>query len=81
MRSDFALPKNFANQNDEDECVVTETSATELWEDKITAKDGVNAFLCAVHMLQLSVHDFFKVNSRAKEVLSNVRNVANKTHK
>ena len=41
MRSDFALPKNFADRNDEDECDVTEASDSELWEDRITAEDGV----------------------------------------
>ena len=35
----------------------------------------------AVHTLQLSVLDFFKSNSRAKEVVSKVRNVAKKIQK
>ena len=39
MRSDFALPKNFADQNDKGECYVTEASDSELWEDVITAED------------------------------------------
>ena len=30
MRSDFVMPENFADQNDEDECDVTEASESEL---------------------------------------------------
>ena len=56
-KSDFALPKNF-DQNDEDECEVTEASDRELWEEIITAEDEVITVRCAVHSLQLSVHNF-----------------------
>ena len=47
MKSDFFLPENFADQNDEDECDVTEASDSELWEDVIRA--GVNNIRCAVY--------------------------------
>ena len=57
MKSGFVLPKNFANQNDEDDCVVTEDFNSELGEDIITVEDGV--ITCAAYTLQLSVHDFF----------------------
>ena len=59
MSSDFALPKNFADQNDEDECDVTEAFDSELLEDVVTATDGIVIVRCAVYTLQLSVHDFF----------------------
>ena len=42
MRSNFALPKNFADRNLEDECDVAEASDSKLWENVITAEDGVN---------------------------------------
>ena len=36
MRSDFVLPENFADQNDEDECNITEALAVDstraLWQ-------------------------------------------------
>ena len=81
MRTDFALPENFADENDEDKCDVTEASDSELWEDVITAKDGFITIRYHVHTLQLSVRDFFKANFSAKEVVSKGRNVAKKTQK
>ena len=66
MRSGFVLPQNFADQNHEDECDVTEASDSELFEDVITAEDEVITIKCAIHTLQLRVHDFFKANSSAK---------------
>ena len=39
----------------------------------MTAEYGVITVRCAVHSLQLSVHDFFKANFSAKEVVSNVK--------
>ena len=47
----------------------------------MTAEDGVIIVRCAVHSLQLSVHDFFKANFSTKDVVSNVKNLAKKTHK
>ena len=41
MKSDFARPKNFLYQNDEDGCDVTEASDSELWKDVKTAEDRV----------------------------------------
>ena len=81
MRSDFVLPENFADQNDEDECDITEAFDSELWKILITAEDGVITVRSAVYTLQLSVHDFFKANSSAKEVVSKVKSAAKKTHK
>ena len=81
MRSDFALPENFPDQHGKDECDVTQASYSELWEDVITAEDGVITIRCGVHTLQLSVLDFFNANANAKEVGSKVRNVTIKTHK
>ena len=81
MRIDFALPENFADQNDEDECDVTKASDSEISEDVISAEGGAITVRCAVYTLQLSVHDFFKANFSAKDVVSNVRNIAQKTHK
>ena len=60
MRSDLALPENFANQNDEDGCDVHEASDSGLWEDVITTEDGIITVRCAVYTIQQSVHDFFK---------------------
>ena len=79
MGSDFALLESFSDQNDKDECDITEASDCELCEDVLTAENGVTV-RCAVHTLQLSVHDFFKANSTAKKVVSKVRNAARKTH-
>ena len=81
MRSNFALAESFSDQNDEDECDLTETSGSELWEDVVTTEDGIITVRCAVHTLQPSVHDFFKTNSSAQDVVSKVKNVAKKTHK
>ena len=81
MRSDFALPENFPDQSDEDECDVTEASDSELWEDVITAEDGVITVKCAVHTLQLNEHDFFKANSSAKEAVSKVKKIDKKMYK
>ena len=81
MRSGFVLPQNFADQNHEDECDVNEASDSELCEDVITAEDEVITVKCAIHTLQLRVHDFSKANSSAKEVVSKVKNVAKKTNK
>ena len=81
MRSDFALPETFTQQNDENECDVTEASDSGLWEDAITAEDVLNTVWCAVHTLQRRVHDFFKANFSAKEEVSKVRNLAKKTRK
>ena len=81
MRSDCALPKNFADQNDNHECNIPEASDNELWEDVITAEDGVITVSYAVYTLQQSVHDFFKANFSGKEVVSKVRNVAKKSSK
>ena len=82
MRRNFALPETFAEPNDEDELdVITEVCDSELREDVITAADGVITVRCAVHTLQLSVHDFFKTNFSATELVSKVRNVAKKTYK
>ena len=80
MRSDFALPQNFTDRNDDDECDVTEASDSGLCEHVITAKDGVVIVRCAVHTLHLSMHDFFIANFSAKEVVSQMRNVSKKTH-
>ena len=44
----FALPETFSDQNDEDDCDVTEASDSELWEDVVTAEDGVITLGCAV---------------------------------
>ena len=51
MRSDFALPKNFANQNDKNECNITEASDGELLEDVIPAKDKVITIRYAIYTL------------------------------
>ena len=66
------MPKSFGDQNDGDECDVTEVSDSELWEDVITAKVGAITVKCAVYTLQLTVHDFFKANSNPKKVVSKV---------
>ena len=51
MRSDFALPENFADRNDEDECDVTEASGSGLWEDVIAAKRGaITVWVCCSHI-------------------------------
>ena len=50
IRSDFALPKIFADQNDENECDVTEVSNSELWEAVITAGDGYYRQTCCSHI-------------------------------
>ena len=68
MRSDFALTENFADQNDEDGCGVTEASYSELQEVVITAQGGVTAVRFDVRTLYLGVHDFFKANSSTKAV-------------
>ena len=78
IRNDFALPENFADQNDEDNCNVTEATDSELWEDEITAENVIITVRCAVYTLQIIVHDFFRPNSSAKEVVSTERNVAKK---
>ena len=44
---------------------MTEGSDSKLWEDVITAEDGVITVGWAIYTLQLSVHDFFKANSNA----------------
>ena len=75
------LPENIADQNDKNECDVTEASDNQLWKDVITAEDGVITAKCAVHTLLLSEHDFFKANSSGKKAVAKVKNVAQKTHK
>ncbi|KAK4301466.1 hypothetical protein Pmani_026385 [Petrolisthes manimaculis] len=45
-----------------------------------TAAEGVISVRCAVHTLQLSVHDVISSNARIKKVLGAVRKVVNKTH-
>ena len=81
MRSNFALPENFSDQNDENECDVAEAPKSEFWEDVTTAEDGVITANSVVCTLRLSVHDFFKANFSAKKVASKVGNVAKNIHK
>ena len=83
MRNDFALIENDGVQDDEDESDRCETSDNEIEVDAIglTAEDGVITVRCAVHTLQLSVHDFFEANFSVKEMVSKFRNVAKKSHK
>lgn len=45
-----------------------------------TATEGVIPVRCAVHTLQLSVHDVISSNTQIKRVLGAVRKVVNKTH-
>ena len=83
MRNDFALIENDGVQDDEDESDRCETSDNEIEVEAIglTAEDGVITVRCAVHTLQLSVHDFFEANFSVKEMVSKFRNVAKKSHK
>ena len=62
-----ALLENFADQNNEDECDLIKVSHRKLWEDLVTDKDGVISVRCAVHTLQQSVHDIFKLISAPKK--------------
>ena len=80
LRSDFALTENFADQNDENECDVTEASYSGFREVVITAEGRVITVRCGVRTLYVDVHDFFKSNSSAKAVVSKVRNSTEKTH-
>ena len=79
LRSDFSLTENFADQNDENECDVTEASYIALRKVVITAEGGVTAVRFDVCTLYLDVHDFFKSNSSAKAVVSKVKNSIEKT--
>jgi len=81
MRSDFALAQQNCGSEDDDEHDVAETSDNELDVEALTAEDGVMTVRCAVHTLQLSVHDFFRANSEVKDIISKAHNIAKKTHK
>ena len=52
MRSNFALPENFADQYDQDEYDITEVSGSKLWEDIIAAENGVITYcqVCCLHI-------------------------------
>ena len=85
MRSDFALSEgeNILDQDVENDCDENQISPSglEIKNEIMTAEDGVITVRCAVHTLQLSVHDFFKANSNAREIVSKFRNVTKKCHK
>ena len=51
MKSDFAFLENFAHDNDQNECDLSEASNSKLWEDVVTAEDGVITIRCAVYTL------------------------------
>ena len=41
MKSDVVVPENLADQNEKDECDVTEAFDNELWESVVTTKDKI----------------------------------------
>ena len=75
MRSDFALleGENTLDQDVENDCDENQISPSglKIENEIMTAEDGVITVRCADHTLQLSVglHDFFKVNSNAREIV------------
>ena len=73
---------HFGDPDDESEWCESASSDLAIQDETIiTAADGVAMVRCAVHMLQLSVHDFFKGNLVAREIISKEQKVAKKTHK